>query len=543
MTNIIRHKNILYLSFSLIVFNLFFINKAFHIDDPFTIDIARAVNQNFLYVPHVFSNPILLGYYYASVIRLFGENEISMHIFHLPFVLLAIISMYILSLRFIGKSILPTLLLATSPAFLIMSHNIMLDIPMLGFFLCALATFIYGTDRHDNRLLFLSAILAGVASLIKYSGLMLIPIMFLYALLHSQRRSYLFLIIPICLFFIWLIHNIIFYKHFPFIDDLLIRLKEWSPNIILIRIFACLSFISGTSISSLLLLPFFLCNKNNAFLLFISLPIGLCPFILKNPFAEYPVFEKSFLSLLFISSLFIILIIFKISLFCKKSYSKDKLFLFLWFFIFLIFNIFCQFVTARFILLLFPPMFLIMYNELIVNHIHLSSIFKKAIKFVVLFTILLSTILAIGDYHFAGVYRDFIKYLKKEIPADSNIYSCSASYSYYYSWGYSYYLNKYYPQIATYHKKNLQDILFITPSELVLPIVIQNLSISPEFNNPDFYKISIERFSHVFLHNRKHHTGFYSYDWGLLPFKISLFSSTLEKFYIYRFVAPVEKNG
>ncbi len=194
MPNIIRSRKFICLLLAFVIYNLFFINKAFHIDDPSTIYIARAINQNPLNVPRVLclSNPILIGYYYAPIIRLFGEREIWLHIFYLPFSLLAIISMFFLGLRFIGKGLLPALSLIVSPAFLIMSHNIMLDIPVLAFSLSAIAAFIYGIDKNDNRLLFLSGVLAGMAGLIKYSGLMVIPIMFIYALLFSKKRFCLF---------------------------------------------------------------------------------------------------------------------------------------------------------------------------------------------------------------------------------------------------------------------------------------------------------------------------------------------------------------
>ena len=152
-----KHKNFIILLILFTIYNFFFVNKAVHIDDHFTISIAKAVNENFLNVPKVFfSNPILLGYYYAPIIKLFGEEEIWLHIFYFPFTLLAIISMYSLSLRFTGKSLLPTLFLVSTPAFIVMSQDIMLDIALLGFFLGSVALFTYGLDRDDNRLLILS---------------------------------------------------------------------------------------------------------------------------------------------------------------------------------------------------------------------------------------------------------------------------------------------------------------------------------------------------------------------------------------------------
>lgn len=528
----------------LVFYNSLFFNKALHIDDPFVIEIARAVNQNFINVPRVFfSNPILMGYYYAPIIRLFGENEIWLHIFYLPFSLLAIISMFILSLRFTGRGLWPTLSLLVSPAFLIMSHSIMLDIPVLAFSLAALAAFIYGIDKNDNRLLFLSGILVGIASLVKYSGLMFIPIMFIYALLFSKRRSLLFLIIPLFIFFIWVIHNEIFYKSLPFMEALIMRVKMWSINTLLIRLVACLSFLTGTSITSLFLIPFLLRNKNNLFLLFLSLLISLCPFSLKGTFNEYSYLEKFFLMLLFTSSVFIIFIIFKTALVASfKNTHKDKLFLSLWFIILLVFTIFMTFIAARFILLLLPPMFLLIYEEVINRKVNFLFGFKKMILFSITITFLISTILAVGDYRFAGAYRDFIGYLKKRFTQNDRIYFCTASYSDYYAWGYSYYIKRYFPNVENDKISDnfgkIQDIFLTVPTQPALPIVIHGICTLKEFDK--FNKILINQLdyrSNVFLHNLKYRSGFYSHDWGLLPFKLSLQKATLEKFFIYKLIS------
>jgi 4-amino-4-deoxy-L-arabinose transferase-like glycosyltransferase len=538
-----EHKYLIFLVILFILYNLLFINKALHIDDPFTIKIARAVNENFINVPQVFhNNPILLGYYYAPIIRLLGEQEKWLHIFFLPFSLLIIISMHFLSLRFIGKEFLPILFLVITPAFLIMSEGIMLDIPLLGFFLSALATFIYGIDKDNQRLLFLSAILAGIACLIKYSGLVVILLMFIYTLLSSKKRYCLFLLIPIFIFFLWYMHNVIFYKHAYFFEALLLRLRETSINIILIRIFASLSFISGTSIISLFLIPHLLRNKTNVLLLLLSLPVGLCPFLIKEPFLEYSHIEKFILMFLFISSLFILFIVFKTALLSllKSSYNKDNLFLSLWFFIFLVFNVLTQFIAARFVLLLFPPMFLLIFKELILNKISLKSNLGKLIPASIVITILISTILAIGDYNFAGIYRDFVISLKRKIPFDKSIYFCPVSYRPYFSWGYAYYLHKYFPQEKNVKIEEnfgrVQNLFYVLPSQPVLPLVIHKTCLQ-RFQELNYNKKLVNSFcyrSNAVLHNQKFHVGFYSQDWGLLPFYISLRKVTLETFEVYR---------
>lgn len=543
------NKKILWVLLLFTIFNFFFINKAFHIDDPFTITIARAIREHFIRVPQnyqgnpvfteqVCGNPILLGYYYAPIISLFGEKETWLHIFYLPFSIVAIISMYVLSRRFTNRSLFATLCFLATPVFVVMSQNIMLDIPLLALFLSALAAFIYGVDKDDKKLLFLSVILAGMASLIKYSGLLVILLMFTYALASSKKRYSLFLLIPIFIFSLWCIHNLIFYNRIYFLAALLLRAKGFSINAIFIRIFACLSFLSGTSIISILLIPCLLRKKINQLLLAISLPVGLCPFLVKDPFIRYGNVEKGILAFLFISSFFIILIIFKacvLSIF-KKSRDNDSLFLSLWFIFLLIFTIGIQFVAARFILLLLPPMFLLIAKELNLSKISPSN---KFIPASILITIIISTVLAIGDYRLAGVYRDFVSSLKEKLPLNKDIYFCPTSFDTDLCYGYAYYLQKYYPQAKNLKiakdLNGIRDFIYIVPNGSFLAPPFYEIC-ADYFQKLDCNKNLINSFCYkgnVFIHNRKFHTGFYSHDWGLLPFYISLRKVSLETFDVY----------
>jgi len=559
MTNIARHKKLLYILLIFIVYNSFFINKAFHIDDPFTISITRAVSQNSFipvdfYHPRVtngyfFGNPPFLGYFYLPFIKLFGEKEIVFHIASLPFSLLAIIAMYCLSLRFVrkGSRILPVLFLISTPAFIIMSQSIMLDIPELALMLSAIASFIYGIDRNDRKLLFIAGILSTSAILVKYSGVLIIPIMVIYILFFARKRFLLFLLIPLTVLIVWIIYNMPFYKNLIFIPLLLKRIEMLSFDVVLTRFFACLSFVSGTALINLLLIPFILYNRKNKLLLLGSLPVGFCPFIFKKIFIEYTFIEKFFLAFLFVSSIFLLLVIFKKGTFSSpnKIGNKDKLFLGLWLLIVLVFNVLLQFVSARFILFLFPPMFLIISNELSIHNSYFSLNSKKIVPLLVSVTVLFSTFLAIGDYHFADTYRDFVKNLKKEIPSKKKKYVSPPSYSACYTWGYAYYLNRYYPisfDANAWQRNNIdrRDLFLALPNEPVLPIVLKGMNDFTRFDSPDFKRILVKERtyeSNVFLHNRRYRVGFYSHDWGMLPFKLFIRKRISEKFSIYVFVS------
>ncbi|MFH1440442.1 MAG: glycosyltransferase family 39 protein [Candidatus Omnitrophota bacterium] len=516
-----------------IVYNLFFINKAFHIDDIYTINAARAININVVRVNPMsfYDNPILLQYYYAPIIKLFGEKEIWLHLFYLPFSLLAIIAMFFLGIRFADKSLFPVLFLISTPAFLIMSHNIMLDIPMLGFFLAAIVLFIYGTDTDNKWLLILSGISAGAAILIKYSGLMLIPILFVYALISSKKRYCLFLAVPILIFLSWNVHNILCYGHAIFPSVLLWKFKIFLTEGIPIRTFACLSFISGTSVITLLLIPHFLRNKNNAALFLLSFSIGFCPFLIKSLFIKYSVTEKFILSLLFVSSAYIILIIFKIaflSLFNKKD--KDNLFLSVWFIVLLAFTIISNFIAARFILLLLPPMFLLIYNQISPGFAKIAVKTRKVLCFSLIITFFIATILAFGDYCFAEIYRNLNPQFKKMVHfKKTQIYFSG-------DWGFDYYMQKAGNKDTLYGMTDIalpEEFIFIAPTlaSCYREYYFEQLS---KLKYDKILADQIDYYGNIILLNSKAHAGFYSHAWGLLPFYLSPKKMIVESLEVYK---------
>lgn len=564
---LIKYKYLFLLLASFIIFNCFFLNKAFHIDDPFTIAIANAINKDFFVpAPVFFDNPILLGYYYAPIIKLFGATEIPLHLFYLPFSVLVIVAMYFLSRRFAEKSLLPVIFLISTPAFIVTSQNIMLDIPFLGLFLASTVSFIYGADLNDYKLLAISAMLISATILTKYSGLMLIPLLYIYLLINSKGRLFLFLLIPITVFVFWNIHNIVFYKSFMFYDALLIQLKTFFINDLVIRVFSTLSLLSGTSIITIFLLLFFLRRKPNVVLFLIALPANLFLFR-KEMFFSYGSFEKFIIGVFVTFSFFAILLVFKFFLTSLNSRgsNRDNLFLSLWFFIFLVFLVFSNFIAARFILLLLPPLFLLIFRQMFGKRKYPIAFTKGLLIFAFLLTFIFSFLLATGDYSFARAYSDFSQYLKKTIPPGSSVYF------YLGDWGYDYYMSKsgYKPltsnqikeamdyrycryrlpqgiQIYDYNEmiqelRHKNSIILITPRESAIPSVacggvekflngIDKLGCSKELVDQRQY------YGNIILLNRKLNTGFYSSGHGILPFSIFLRKVKIEAFEVYKLV-------
>lgn len=534
-------NNLLILLLLFALYNLIFINKAFHIDDIHTIEVARAINIDPVKVSSTtfYDNPILLQYYYAPIIKVFGEKEPWLHLFYLPFPLLTIISFYYLSLRFAGGSFLPALFLTVTPAFLVISQSIMLDIPMLGFFLASLALFIRGSDEDDSGLLILSGILAGVSCLIKYSGLMLLPIFITYSLVNSRKRHIIFLIVPIFIFFLWGIHNFVFYGSSKFLSTLIWIAAEFSPHNILARLVASLSFISGTSVIAVLLTPY-LCRTRAEVVLFSASLFSGAMLLASSFFGGYSAGERYILVFLLAISIYLIISFLKIGASSLFSADRDGLFLSLWFFIVLSCAVlFSHFISARAILILLPPTILLIYRKITAGAARNIDTGKKSFFLPATVTFLFSAILCIGDYSFAGIYRDFSQSVKSALPAMNDKVYCSGS------WAFRYYMQKEgVPIIYSYGgsewnldgKKVSEDSL--EPHVFIAPITAFPWSREHYASYLKKYKVflieEIDYNGTIVLLNKKAHAGFYCQGWGLMPFYLSFKKVPVESFMIFK---------
>lgn len=542
------------------IYNLFFINKAIHIDDYLTtISISRAIEKNFIAPLRFYNhpekikkyylssinlpvyNPIFLGYYYFPWISLFGEEEVILHILYIPFIIISLISMYFLSRRFTKEPILSTLFLIISPAFVVMSQSLKSNVPFLGFFLASLFTFIKGIDEDNRSMLLFSGIFSSIAILIEHTGLLLIPILLFYSLISSKTKGSLYLLFPIAVYVGCSIYTFIYYGEevsLYLCDNLL----TFAPPKMGVKVVACLSFLTGGAIFPIFLLPYYISNnrtRGKNLIAIFSLSLGVVPFLfnIRNLLYKYSLGEKVMLAVFFVTSIYIILFILRIGFksIKNKKTNKDYVFLSFWFLIMLLVNFLIAFSSVRYILLLLPPFCLIVTNKL------LNKLNLKVLVPIIIATFSISTIIAIGDYHFAGIYRDFM-YKIKEKPQfkNSKVYFLPGD------WGYNYYVRKAGFNFLTLKKlnrgylkrrENKNSIFIISPHKKVVSYADQRKKIINMLKNRHYsVKLidSYKYFGRITIHNKKWHTGFYSHDWGLFPFRFFINKKMIENFKIYR---------
>ncbi len=188
--------------------------KAVHIDDVYFLEVAENVLTDPLRpfagavaledvdyrvfastgrCPTTFasmSHPPLVPYVMALVEKLAGGfREVPLHLAFDLFALGAAMAMYDLARRFTGAPLLTTLLLVSSPVFVLGAQGLMTDMPALALSLAAIALFVRGADSGRRPVVLLSGALVGLAVVTRYSALLSIPLLCVYALVRGRPRQ------------------------------------------------------------------------------------------------------------------------------------------------------------------------------------------------------------------------------------------------------------------------------------------------------------------------------------------------------------------
>lgn len=177
-----------------------FITKPFSIDDPLSIWIARHIQSHPL-DPYGFNanwygseapmyrieqNPPLVCYYLALVGAVLGWSEWALHAAFLVPAIAAISGTYRLARRFCCRPGWAAVLTLFAPVFLISSTTIMCDVSMLALWVWSLIFWFDGVEKRSNRLLALAALLIALASLTKYFGMCLIPLVAAWSIARER---------------------------------------------------------------------------------------------------------------------------------------------------------------------------------------------------------------------------------------------------------------------------------------------------------------------------------------------------------------------
>ena len=203
------------------------VGKAAHIDDAAHLEIARWIAEHPLHPMqgivqwgehaepiHHLNQPHLFFYLLALVRVLVGPSLIAAQLLVSLFVALGIASFHHLWRVLVGMrgSVLGPALLFLGPAF-IPGQNIMTDAPLLALWCAFAASLVHARGAHVARGLWLAALLASMACLVKYTSLVLLPVLALDIALRGRegRRHAVVLVFPVLALAAWSAFNFVDY--------------------------------------------------------------------------------------------------------------------------------------------------------------------------------------------------------------------------------------------------------------------------------------------------------------------------------------------
>lgn len=282
-----RWRDAAVLALLVIAMGVPFSGQPFHMDDSLYMDLARNALRNPLYpndMPYVFegktvadlgshSHPPFQTYFLALILWMFGEGAGREWIYHsisLIFPLLAVLSFYFLSLRFLARPLSAAILFACSPVLLVMEHNLMTDVPNLAFWLASIATFVHASDNDSPWVYVVSSLLQFCAMFTSYPSLALTPLLGFYHYRCSNKvRGWIALSVPLVLMTLWFSMSCVHYGRFLLAQTAAYvqRYEPWSLWKLAVKCGAVLQYQGWLVVFPVFLLPTFVFSLRRARLL------------------------------------------------------------------------------------------------------------------------------------------------------------------------------------------------------------------------------------------------------------------------------------
>jgi 4-amino-4-deoxy-L-arabinose transferase-like glycosyltransferase len=192
-----------------------FFGKAYHIDDTLLIWTAQQIVENptdfygfevnwyGFYAPmvQVYLNPPGAAYYAAVFGALFGWSEPVMHGCMALIAVALVMGMYQLARQLTGEPLPAAAIALVSPGILVSMGTMMTDLPMTALWIWATLLWLRGLEENRPLLNAVSGLLIGLAALMKYFAISLVPLLLVYTFLSGRKRraQVLWLITPVIL--------------------------------------------------------------------------------------------------------------------------------------------------------------------------------------------------------------------------------------------------------------------------------------------------------------------------------------------------------
>src|SRR5262249_15286475 len=141
-------------------------------------------------------NPPLASYYLAIAGGIFGWSELALHLAMLVPAIAVALGTFYLARELGANAWFSALATVLTPAFLVSSTSVMCDTLMLSFWMWAVFCWVRGLRTSNHSLLLIASVLVALATLTKYFGAALIPLLFAFALAHEHEAASRFRLSP-----------------------------------------------------------------------------------------------------------------------------------------------------------------------------------------------------------------------------------------------------------------------------------------------------------------------------------------------------------
>jgi hypothetical protein len=419
------------------------VTKAVHIDDTAYLEMAKAILRNPLHpmaqetnwgnsVEPIYNinQPLFIPFIYSIIIWCFGESVVVLHLFVGLCSVLAVFLFYMLASLFqTRRSLFLTGLFVLSPSFL-PGQNLMVDIPLMVFWLLFFWA-ILSTEKQDHTKYLVAGCAVAIACLTKYTSIVLLPIFIFVIFYRGYWRGLWSLAIPIIVLALWSWFN---YYDYGGIHILGRPTPVMTNQLVFYRI---VSWVAGMGSVSPFVLSFLSLKRNdrvdrNVLLVALGSGVAMTSYLLlTNPNQFTPYWIVFFTAGIFLNS-FILLILYQNGLAARKSENRNILeqdiVLGLWIvgtFTFIIW--FSPFIAIRHIFMVMPAVLLILGR-------HLSKYETVVSRDILSFalTALLGLSLAVSDYYYADIYRDYAYKIRQGLPQTARVFQIG-------HWGWQWY--------------------------------------------------------------------------------------------------------
>ena len=204
-------REIAFLAIGVMLLCGIYLCKAYNIDDPLTVWTAQRIATHpadfygfdvnwfgtLTPILQIDLNPPGAAYYLAPFGILFNWHESALHIAVAFAAAALILGIYFLASQMNGRPLTAAVFALVCPGIFVSMGTVMTDLPMTALWVWAIALWLRGLEKERPGFNAAAGVLIGLAALVKYFAMSLVPLLFVYTLLSGRKHRLIWLLIPV----------------------------------------------------------------------------------------------------------------------------------------------------------------------------------------------------------------------------------------------------------------------------------------------------------------------------------------------------------